>query len=150
MWLKKPKSYLSCFYSYYKKKEAFVDPGFMSCRYLLQCLSLRQWFCSCSVNSKRQCCNVFGSQASHLPERRLAADGSSPHSHPCLHPHRPTAEPRQQNTRAPAIFASPSDTAHTEQRLGRVWPLRSVGKGKGYERGLSCILPFSVVRCKHW
>lgn len=111
----------------------------MSCQYLLQCLSLGQWFFTCSVYSKRQCCRVSGPWASHLSEIRSEADESSllPHH---LHPHWPMAQPRQQNTRAPAPVGSLPD-----QRSGHIWTLRSMGKQRECERGLSCILPCGPV-----
>lgn len=126
-------------------KDIFSEAGFMSCQYLLQCLSLWQWFFTCSVYSKRQCCHVFSSWASHLPERRSEADESIllPHH---LHSHQPMAQPRQQNTRAPAPVGSLPDTSHTDQRSGHIWTLRSVSNGRECERGLSSILPCGLVR----
>lgn len=126
-------------------KDIFAEAGFMSCQYLLQCLSLGQWFFTCSVYSKTQCCHVFSSWASHLPEMRSEADESSllPHH---SHPHRPMAQPREQNTRAPAPFGSLPDTSHTDQRSGHIWTLGTMGKGREWEWGLSWIFPCGLVR----
>lgn len=62
-------------------------------------------------------------------------------------PASPTARPGQQNARASGLLGSPPVTSQTETRSGQARPLRSVGRR--WTRGLSCILPCDVIRCKH-
>lgn len=110
-------------------------------------LSLGQWFFTCSVYSKRQCCHVFSSWASHLPERRSEADESSLLPHPCLHPHQPMAQPGQQNTRTQLLLVL--FQRHQTQTKGQPHlDFEEQGMGE-WERGLSCILPCGLIRDKH-